>query len=395
MIEYYTNGDVVNMQTGPLGIAVPYPQPGELLLANDYSSGSFAFSATPPGVWNVYIRYYADTFTDQNGLISVAFNSTCYILETEIAIVGLDSCEASIVYGCTDPESEDYDDTATVDDGSCTYPCSPCAGECLCPNGSYSVDCCPQDPQSGCTDPNAINFNPLASIEDNSCIYEGDPPGGAETGVIPACIPPGINGLINYNDVCIADSGNRYYNKLLTGTLKGCDGMDTWKMIIIQELLQNKGLPCIYNCTDEGTPVLTTTLTDCNAAWQEAGSLIWLPSGTYSLGAIVRRALPTAVSAITGEAYPNGRSQVYIAVSTSGLNIDPASARSGWKLCTSSMPPSNPPEYLQKFISFAREYCRDCGIPPYAQEVGEVEDVEVNFSAGGVTFTNNNTGFTL
>ena len=28
---------------------------------------------------------------------------------------------ATVVAGCTDPDAENYDDTATLDDGSCTY----------------------------------------------------------------------------------------------------------------------------------------------------------------------------------------------------------------------------------------------------------------------------------
>ena len=60
------------------------------------------------------------------------------------------------VYGCTDPLADNYNATATVDDGSCTYPEE---GELI----------------YGCTDPNSDFYDPLATIDDGSCcdiIYE-------------------------------------------------------------------------------------------------------------------------------------------------------------------------------------------------------------------------------
>ena len=52
------------------------------------------------------------------------------------------------VSGCTDPNAQNYDPNANVDDGSCTYA-----------------------PISGCTDPNATNYDPNATVDDGSCIY--------------------------------------------------------------------------------------------------------------------------------------------------------------------------------------------------------------------------------
>ena len=50
--------------------------------------------------------------------------------------------------GCTDPEAENYDPTAGLDDGSCTYP-----------------------PILGCTSPTACNYNYLATEDDGSCAF--------------------------------------------------------------------------------------------------------------------------------------------------------------------------------------------------------------------------------
>ena len=52
------------------------------------------------------------------------------------------------IYGCMDPTALNYDSTATVDDGSCSYP--------------YLLP--------GCMDPLSSNFNPWAQVDDGSCL---------------------------------------------------------------------------------------------------------------------------------------------------------------------------------------------------------------------------------
>ena len=53
----------------------------------------------------------------------------------------------TVVYGCTDTVSSNYDPLATHDNGSCIY-------------------------YFGCTDPTATNYNPWANVDDNSCIQD-------------------------------------------------------------------------------------------------------------------------------------------------------------------------------------------------------------------------------
>ena len=50
------------------------------------------------------------------------------------------------ISGCTDPTADNYDASATQDDGSCFYFLN------------------------GCTDSTALNYNPIANIDDGSCI---------------------------------------------------------------------------------------------------------------------------------------------------------------------------------------------------------------------------------
>ena len=54
----------------------------------------------------------------------------------------------SVIEGCTDPNANNYDPLANVDDGSCTYTAV-----------------------LGCTDPLATNYNNSATVDDGSCTY--------------------------------------------------------------------------------------------------------------------------------------------------------------------------------------------------------------------------------
>ncbi len=109
-----------------------------------------------------------------------------------------EGCEndGTLIEGCTDPNAFNYDPSASVDDGSCSY-------DCICPEiyapvcgydyftGEYvtfSNECeatcaqafivwdgdCADQPVYGCTDPDASNFDPEATNDDGSCVVIPD-----------------------------------------------------------------------------------------------------------------------------------------------------------------------------------------------------------------------------
>jgi len=112
---------------------------------------------------------------------------------------------ASCIYGCTDATANNYDPTADLDDGSCTYSVFGCTDEFACNydpdatdnNGSCNYDC------YGCTDSSAINYNPIATIDDGSCEYD-----------VFGCTDPNAT---NYNPLATVDDGSCEYIIYLGG----------------------------------------------------------------------------------------------------------------------------------------------------------------------------------
>ncbi|MCH1574822.1 MAG: hypothetical protein L7S67_00975, partial [Flavobacteriales bacterium] len=98
-----------------------------------YNGWSWIVNECPPG--SCLTQHYGDA-----------------IYDVEWALIG--ACSG---YGCTDEAACNYDEAATIDDGSCAEldDCGVCDGD-----GSSC---------SGCTDEYACNYDPLAIIDDGSC----------------------------------------------------------------------------------------------------------------------------------------------------------------------------------------------------------------------------------
>jgi len=126
----------------------------------------------------------------------------------EYGYVNCDECEAcstsNDIPGCMDPEANNYNPEATVDNGTCEYSGCPdgqvqdCAdadccqeawiGDGVCDGEDQVYGCdltcydndagdCEEEDVYGCTDETADNYNPEATLDDGSCLYNGCPVG--------------------------------------------------------------------------------------------------------------------------------------------------------------------------------------------------------------------------
>ena len=357
-IELKNNNDGLirtNYSLNPVA-STDCPRPGDFLLLTASSGDTFSFNNIPAGSYQITIEYFAGAYYNKNSELSVPNACKNTSSKQLYAAINLNSCNTD-VYGCTNPVANNYNSSANVDDGSCILPALP-----------------------GCTDPNASNYSAFASRDDGSCTYEInactiDACEGVTT-VVPACIPNNIDELLEYNKKCIAASGNRYYTKHITGLSDSCSNMDSWKMIIIDDLMSRKGLPCLYNCTDESTPSLEDASVDCLKDWKDAGSVEWDPaiSDNYAPNSIVLR-----------------NNAVYKATDNGSIDIDPASTNSlnGWKKCNDLAIKNESKDYLPNFLKFAQQYCKDCDIPSYRQDDPQAVQISELYSVGGINITTN------
>lgn len=83
------------------------------------------------------------------------------------------SCEFTSCAGCTDSAACNYDATATLNNGSCTFPDYGYDCEGVCINDTDSDGICDEFEILGCTDPTNPGFNPLATDDDGSCLVGG------------------------------------------------------------------------------------------------------------------------------------------------------------------------------------------------------------------------------
>jgi hypothetical protein len=252
--------------------------------------------------------------------------------------------------GCMDPAADNYDISATIDNGSCTY--------------------------GGCTDTGAVNYNPGATFNDYTCEY---PP------LLPPCIPPSIEKTLTRLEACISKHGLNYYNKLITGRVDNCSIMNVWKIILIDYLLKRRGLDCVYNCADANTPNAADVYKSCNDLWVTGGpntglndtevtgtgvgttsTIAMFASGSstfLSPGDIIKHHNSGNIWIFSG---PGQIGNTPVLTSIAGLDPENASGNASgyWRYCTDDMrytSNENNINYIDNFINFANTFCSDCG----------------------------------
>jgi len=81
-------------------------------------------------------------------------------------------CQSVDVYGCTNSTAYNYDPSATIDDGSCTYDIFGCTGPSYCNYDSLAtMDDGSCTGMFGCMDPLYNEYSPAATCDDGSCTY--------------------------------------------------------------------------------------------------------------------------------------------------------------------------------------------------------------------------------
>ena len=322
-----------------LNVVYTYVTPPLILSGN-----SVTYSVLPAGVYKI---------------ITV---DTLGCTHLEVFSIGLTAPGA----GCTDILADNYDATATCDDGSCIY--------------------------EGCTDPNAANYNPNAIADDGSCTYINEKN---------RCIPKALKKAIVTLKACLAQKGTNWLDEYKIGTNVDCSTMNKWKLILLGYVLQaNKsengfGLGCLFNCADKGTPDINTIVDNCNDLWVQGSNytglndaastgspvfgtswttgegttitdpaLFFVASQKLSLGDVIK--MPSGliwkvISITTNQAGP-------FTFALNGLNPETATgiASGNWAQCSDNnfIDITTNVNYYDNFLNFVNKYCKDCNIPP-------------------------------
>ncbi len=181
--------------------------------------------------------------------------------------------------GCTDPTALNYYNIATVEDGSCIYPIPVCVdpdainyvNEVVYPQYADNT-LCEFIVILGCTDPEANNFNPVASIDNGTCLYDGED--FDDEDIVDVGISDFENFLL-YLQHCLQYKGEKYFSALLTG--KTVDEDRYLHLSMINDLLSSKGAACLFDGTDAANARLKEfikiALTYCEDCRERSGVL--------------------------------------------------------------------------------------------------------------------------
>ena len=139
-------------------------------------NGTLNYQVFPRGNQNADIEMTASfdgvgTFGQVN-VCGCTFENACNY--DEAATLNDGSCESESCNGCMDMEACNFDETATLDDGTnCTYAAAgyDCEGNCLGADENMNMIC--DADETGCTDEAACNYDAANVFEDNDqCVYQ-------------------------------------------------------------------------------------------------------------------------------------------------------------------------------------------------------------------------------
>ncbi|MBM3427875.1 MAG: tandem-95 repeat protein, partial [Bacteroidetes bacterium] len=140
---------------------------------NDTDSDGVCNELEVPGCTDPTACNFDENATDDNATCS--YPNETYLNCDSSCINDADEdgvCDEVEVPGCTDPEACNFDELATDDNASCTYPTLAylnCDG--LCINDADNDGICDEEETGGCTDSAACNYDPSATDDDGSCAY--------------------------------------------------------------------------------------------------------------------------------------------------------------------------------------------------------------------------------
>jgi len=129
-----------------------------------------------------------------------------------IAMIDTDGdgvCDAEEVYGCDDQAACNYDENATENDGSCLYPvdnCWECDGDTVAMIDTDGDGVCDAEEVYGCTSETACNYDTTATEDDGSCVEPVDS--------CIVCLPGGTWELFDTDGDGICDAEDPYPNNL-------------------------------------------------------------------------------------------------------------------------------------------------------------------------------------
>ena len=329
----------VTLNNGGTTFTVTY-QNSNTGVIQTYTCSSSCASSTHL-ISNLAPAVYIVTFTDNFGCIitnNIAVSST---------IVNV---------GCTDPNADNWNPAATCDDGSCIV--------------------------GGCTDPTATNYDPAATWDDGSCEY---------VIIQNPCIPEHIDIRLAELDICLSLKGTDWLLKYKIGTNDDCTLNNKWKLILIQYLLQQKDLTCLYNCADLSSQD-PDTIESCASLAAAGGPVTGVNdqgyAGSISSGTSGTVITDPALYFVGGNTLyindvitmPSGLIwQVVAPVSCTNGCENPESSLGGssgnWIQCVAAnnITITTSVNYIDNFLNFVNKCCQDCNITKGSGEGGHTK----------------------